>query len=145
MFWLLLLKLTSATVSIGLGAGILARDHGLKANRLIAGFLFCNTWWATGEFFLYQQTDPEAAATILRLMTIGWVPLGVFCMHASVTLSSMDDHPITRMLPTLYLLPLWIISKYPLTRRTHAEIRAALNARYQDLETRDSLADPQPE
>jgi signal transduction histidine kinase len=109
MVWLLLLKLSSAAVSIGLGAGILARDHGLKANRLIAGFLFCNAWWATGEFFLYQQTDPEAAATILRLMTIGWVPLGVFCMHASVTLSSMDDHPITRMLPTLYVAIAFIV------------------------------------
>ena len=109
MVWLLLLKLSSAAVSIGLGAGILARDHGLNANRLIAGFLFCNAWWATGEFFLYQQTDPEAAATILRLMTMGWVPLGVFCMHASVTLSSMDDHPITRMLPTLYVAIAFIV------------------------------------
>jgi len=109
MIWLLLLKLSSAVVSIGLGAGILARDHGLKANRLIAAFLFCNAWWAASEFFLYQQTDPEAAATILRLMTIGWVPLGVLCMHASVTLASMDDHPIAKLIPTLYLSIAFIV------------------------------------
>jgi signal transduction histidine kinase len=109
MVWLLLLKLSSAIVSVGLGAGILARDHGLKANRLIAAFLFCNVWWASAEFFLYQQTDPEGATTILRLMTIGWVPLGVLCMHASVTLSSMDDHPITKMIPPLYVSIAFIV------------------------------------
>lgn len=109
MVWLLLLKLSSAVVSIGLGAGILARDHGLKANRLIAAFLFCNAWWATAEFFLYQATDPESAATILRLMTIGWVPLGVLCMDASMTLSSMNDHPITRMIPPLYVLIAFVV------------------------------------
>ena len=41
------------------------------------------------------------------------------------------------VLPTLYLVPLWIISKYPLSRRVHGEIRAALNARHRDLETRE--------
>lgn len=117
MVWLLLLKLLSAVVSIGLGAGMLARDHGLKANRLIAAFLFCNAWWATAEFFLYQETDPEAAAVILRLMTIGWVPLGILCMHASVTLASMDDHPIARMIPAIYvsvafIVPLAMASKF---------------------------------
>ena len=109
MLWLLLLKLSSAIVSVGLGAAILARDHGLKANRLIAAFLFCNAWWASAEFFLHQQTDPEGATTILRLMTIGWVPLGILCMHASVTLSSMDDHPITKMIPPLYVSIAFIV------------------------------------
>jgi PAS domain S-box-containing protein len=109
MVWLLLLKLSSAVVSMALGAGILARDHGLKANRLIAAFLFCNAWWASAEFFLNQQTDPEIAATILRLMTIGWVPLGVLCMDASMTLSSTEDHAITRMISPLYVSIAFIV------------------------------------
>jgi hypothetical protein len=52
MLWFLLMKFSGAIVSVALGAGILARDHGLRANRLIAAFLFCNAWWASGEFFL---------------------------------------------------------------------------------------------
>jgi PAS domain S-box-containing protein len=102
MIWLLLLKLLSATVSVSLGAGLLARDHGLKANRLIAAFLLCNAWWATSEFFLYQETDPAIAASIFRLMTIGWLPLGVLCMHATVILSSTGHHPISRVITPLY-------------------------------------------
>ena len=44
MFWILLMKLAGAVVSVGLGAGILARDHGMRAYRLIAAFLFCHAW-----------------------------------------------------------------------------------------------------
>lgn len=102
MLAFLLMKLFSAVVSVALGAAILARDHGLKANRLIAMFLLCNAWWASGEFFLNQATDPRVAATIFRLMTIGWVPLGVLCMHASMTLSSIEDHPIAKLTQPLY-------------------------------------------
>ena len=40
MIWFLLLKMFSAIVSVSLAAGILARDHGLKANRLIAAAWF---------------------------------------------------------------------------------------------------------
>jgi signal transduction histidine kinase len=97
-----LIKLFSAVLSVTLGAGILARDHGLKSNRLIAAFLFCNAWWALIEFFLHQETDPEVAIWIFRLMSLGWMPLGVLCMHASVTLSSMEDHPVARMIWPLY-------------------------------------------
>ena len=117
MLWFLLMKLSGAIVSVALGAGILARDHGLRANRLIAAFLFCNAWWASAEFFLYQETDPEIAASILRWMTIGWLPLGVLCMHATLTLSSMEEHPIARLIRPLYvsiglILPIAIATEF---------------------------------
>ena len=99
---LALIKLSSAVVSIALGSAILARDHGLKANRLIAAFLLCNAWWASLEFFLYQQSDSAAATVLLRWMSLGWMPLGVLCMHASLTLSSTEDHPAARLIPFLY-------------------------------------------
>ena len=54
MTLLLFLKLSAAVISVALGAGILARDHGLAANRLMAAFLFCNAWWASCEFHLYK-------------------------------------------------------------------------------------------
>ena len=99
---LVLIKLFGAVLSVTLGAGILARDHGLKANRLIAAFLFCNAWWALLEFWLYQEPDAVVATWILRWMALGWLPLGVLCMHASVTLSSMESHPVSRMIRPLY-------------------------------------------
>jgi len=98
-----LLKLASAVVSVSLAAGMLARDHELKANRLLAAFLLCNAYWAVGEFFLYQTKDPEVAVALYRAMTLGWVPLGLLCAHASVTLSAMDRHPVTRLLPLCYV------------------------------------------
>jgi PAS domain S-box-containing protein len=100
---LILSKLVAAIISVALGAGILARDHGLRANRLLAAFLFCNAWWAGGEFLTYQQTDPEVVASIYRWMCLGWIPLGVLCMHASLTLSAMEEHPVARLIPILYL------------------------------------------
>jgi len=119
MMAFVLLKLASAVVSVSLAAGMLARDHELKANRLLAAFLLCNAYWAVCEFFLYQATDREVAAGLYRAMTLGWVPLGLLCAHASVTLSAMDRHPVTRLLPICYvamafLLPIsfftdWVI------------------------------------
>jgi signal transduction histidine kinase len=109
MMGLILSKLVAAIVSVALAAGILARDHGLRANRLIAAFLCCNAWWAGGEFLLYQQTDPVVATSIYRSMCLGWIPLGVLCMHASLNLSAMDDHPVARLIPYLYLALLVIV------------------------------------
>jgi len=103
MMAFLLMKLSAVVVSVALGAGILARDHGLTANRLIAAFLFCNAGWATGEFFLYQTRDIEEAALIYRAMSFGWIPLGVLCAHASLTLSAMEDHPVSRLIPVCYV------------------------------------------
>ena len=120
MTLILALKLLAVIVSTALAGGILARDHGLKANRLIAAFLLCNAYWASGEFMLYQSTDAEEAARICRAMSLGWIPLGVLCAHASVTLSGIEHHPVTKIIPICYvaltiLLPIsmgtdWVIS-----------------------------------
>jgi signal transduction histidine kinase len=99
----LLTKLATAIVSVALGAGLLARDHGLKLNRLIAALFFCNGWWATSEFFLFQEADPDTAIIIIRLMAIGWMPLGVLYLHAFVTLSSIEGRATTKMVAPLYL------------------------------------------
>ena len=103
MMAFLLVKLSAIVVSVALGAGILARDHGFKANRLIAAFLFCNAAWATGEFFLYQTRDLDEAVLLYRAMSFGWIPLGVLCAHASVTLSVMEDHPVSRLIAPCYV------------------------------------------
>jgi len=102
MSFAILLKLATTVVSVALGFAILARDHELRANRLIAAFLFCSGWWAGSEFVLYRGVDEVTALRICRVMAFGWMPLGVLCMHASLTLSSMEDHPIARTLPFFY-------------------------------------------
>ncbi|MCP4903448.1 MAG: PAS domain-containing protein [bacterium] len=103
MMAFLMVKLLAVIVSIVLGAGILARDHELKANRLIAAFLFCNAWWAGVEFFLYQAQDVLHAERLYRAMGLGSIPLGVLCAHVSVSLSSMEDHPVGRLIGPCYV------------------------------------------
>ncbi len=102
MTFALLLKLATTIVSVALGFAILARDHELRANRLIAAFLFCSGWWAGSEFVLFRGVDAPTALLICRVMAFGWMPLGVLCMHASLTLSAMENHPIARTLPFFY-------------------------------------------
>jgi signal transduction histidine kinase len=99
---MVMLKLFAAVVSVALAAGLLARDRELTANRLVAAFLLCNVWWATGEFYLFQTGDREFAIWVLRVMTFGWMPMGLLCMHASLRLTSMPDHPIARTIPVFY-------------------------------------------
>lgn len=99
---ILALKLFALVTSVGLAAGLLARDHGLRANRQIALFLGFNALWALLEFFLYRTDDPQTALALYRAMTLAWVPLGGLCAHASVTLSALDRHPVRRVLPTCY-------------------------------------------
>jgi len=102
MAWLLLKASTSA-IAIALASAILARDHGLLANRLIAAFFYCVAGWAGLEFLLHQQTDAGNAVTLMRWICLGWVPLGVLCMHASLAVSSMREHVVARLLPAFYL------------------------------------------
>lgn len=99
---LILFKVLAMILSVALGAGMLARDHGLAANRLIAAFFFCNAWWAGSEVFLYRTEDPAVALELYRWMTLGWAPLGILCMHGSLCLSSLRDHPAARATPFFY-------------------------------------------
>ena len=94
----MLVKLASAVVSTALAAGLLARDHGLTVNRLIAVFLACNAYWSLCGFFLPQVTDAEAAHALMRWMSLGWIPLGVLCAHVSVRLSVMENRAAARRL-----------------------------------------------
>ncbi|MCR9097908.1 MAG: ATP-binding protein [bacterium] len=117
-----LFKAACAVVSVALAAGLLARDHGLKANRLIAAFLLCNAYWALLEFFLYQTADPDTATRYLRFMSIGWIPLGTLCAHASLTLSTMDSRALRRLLPICYA---GLVILLPIATGTDLVIRGA--------------------
>jgi signal transduction histidine kinase len=99
---ILFLKLATAVVSVALAAGLLARDHELTANRLIAAFLLCNAFWATCEFYLFQTREPAFALEVFRWMTLGWMPMGLLCMHGSLSLTPLPEHPIGRTVPYFY-------------------------------------------
>lgn len=100
---LLLLKILAVALSVALAAGILARDHELLANRLVSAFFLCNAWWAGCEFLVFQSSDPALAATLFRWMSVGWLPLGALCLHSSLCVSSMRDHPVSRFVPLAYV------------------------------------------
>ncbi len=96
------LKIVTAMISIGIGAGLLARDHGLKGYRLLAAVMFCNAWWATAEFILVVTSSAASAETLQRLASLGPLPLGVLCMHAALEFSSVKNHPLSKSLPVFY-------------------------------------------
>jgi Na+/melibiose symporter-like transporter len=67
---------------------------------------------------------------------VSGLALDLLAIPRTAALADVDPGVVLRLgvfvglvLPTFYLFPLWIISRYPLTRRRHAEIREALNAR----------------
>jgi len=74
---------------------------------------------------------------------ISGVALDLLAIPRTAALEEVDPGTITQLgafvglvLPTLYLFPLWIISRYPLTREVHAQIRAKLDARHRELARR---------
>jgi Na+/melibiose symporter-like transporter len=98
-----------------------------------------------GVFFSALAFSGKAISG-LGILVSGLV-LDLLAIPRTAALEDVDPGIILRLgvfvglvLPTFYLLPLWIISKYPLTRRRHAEIRAALNARHDDLAVRERRA-----
>lgn len=78
------------------------------------------------------------AITGLGLLVSG-VALDLLAIPRTAAVEEVDPETIRRLgafvgifLPTLYLFPLWIISRYPLTREIHAQIRARLDARHRE-------------
>lgn len=127
MIGVALLRILTASVSVGLAAGLLARDHGLRANRLLAAFLLFNGWWAVGELQLLLVEDPLVIEGVYRAMCLGWMPLGVLCAHVSVTLSAMEQHPIARRIPWFYA---GIVAMVPVTVGTDWVIAGAESTRF---------------
>lgn len=103
MSFIVLLKILTAIFSVGICAGLLARDHGLKGYRLLAMLMFCNGWWALCEFFQETTSSASSAEFLIRLASLGALPLGVLCMHAALEFSSEEGHPLNRTLPVFYV------------------------------------------
>lgn len=97
-----ILKILTAIISVGIGAGLLARDHGLKGYRLLAAVMFCNAWWASAEFLLAAGSAVEDVDRLQRLASLGPLPLGVLCMHSALEFSSLKNHRLTPLLPVFY-------------------------------------------
>ena len=53
--------------------GIIARDPGQRANRLVALLLACSAHWSLCEVLWNLAEDPEVVIWLVRLSALGWL------------------------------------------------------------------------
>ncbi len=76
-----LIPLLAAVVAAMTGASILTRDSSNRGHRLMAAIFGCTSYWSLLEFLSSSQAEPTWVPWMLRLSSIGWMPLGALCLH----------------------------------------------------------------
>jgi PAS domain S-box-containing protein len=97
----LLVPLLSGVAAVALGTAILGRDARDPAHRLTAAMLFCAAYWSFLELIWNSQAEPTWVPTLVRLSSLGWMPLGVLSLHLFAELGT-DRGWLRRALPVLY-------------------------------------------
>ena len=88
---------------MSVAGAILGRDPGSRAHRLTATILGCAVWWSGLEVIWNGLDDPALVPWLVRLSSIGWMPLGALCLHLCIELIGDARLPLRRFLPILYL------------------------------------------
>ncbi len=97
------IPLLSCIASAMMGAAILTRDAGRRANRLAALLIGGACWWAGCEVLWNTASDPEVVIGLVRLSGVGWAALGPLALHLFVELAQAPAPRIRRALPFLYV------------------------------------------
>jgi PAS domain S-box-containing protein len=97
-----LIPLLSTVAAAILATAILARDARHTAHRLAAAILGCAAYWSFLEV-IWNSLDSAAWVPLLvRLSSLGWMPLGVFCVHLFLELGADRRSRLRGFLPALY-------------------------------------------
>jgi signal transduction histidine kinase len=104
MHVLVLLKLVCCLISAILAAAIIARDPGLRVNRLLGTVLACGSFWSLCEVLWNVQSDPGVSVWMVRISSLGWMFLGPVCLHIFVDLLGEGQNPLRRLLPLSYAI-----------------------------------------
>ncbi len=111
----LALPLICLTISVVMGAAVVARDPGLRIHRLLGGLLAATAWWSLCEI-LWQLQDAEAAVlAFIRLSSLGWMALGPLCLHIFAEMVGRPALLVRRALPLAYACAALGIVVYQLT------------------------------
>ncbi len=100
-----LIPLFAAIGAVMMGASILTRDSSNRGHRLMAAIFGCTSYWSLVEFISASQAEPTWVPWMLRLSSIGWMPLGALCLHLFLELVGETSSWLRRRcLPFLYAL-----------------------------------------
>jgi PAS domain S-box-containing protein len=97
------------------GSAILARDPGQRANRLIATVLGCSAYWSLCEILWNSNDDPNAVLWLIKLSSIGWIPLGPLVLDLFVEVTGKARSPYRKVIPVAYSTAVFAIAFYIVT------------------------------
>jgi PAS domain S-box-containing protein len=97
-----LIPLLSGFAAAVLGTAILARDAQDRAHRLAASILGCAAYWSILEVVWNTLPEPTWVPQLVRLSSLGWMPLGVLSFHLLLELGADRGGGLRRALPWLY-------------------------------------------
>ncbi len=115
MPWLSVLLLVSAVLASGLAGALWAGGSGQRANRLVALVLVCSAFWSLCELIWNSLPDPEWAARIVRLSSLGWMWMGPLALHVYTEIANEPRSLSRRLLPHAYGVTLAGILMYVTT------------------------------
>jgi PAS domain S-box-containing protein len=103
-----LVELLSCIIAAMLGAGVIARDPGLRVNRLTGMLVLCISFWALCEAVWNSLGDPA-------LVVLGWMGLAPFAYHIFLEITGMRGTALYRSLPITYVATATSILLYIIT------------------------------
>jgi len=108
--------LVISCVSAGiLGGAILARDPGQRSNRLLAAVLACSAYWSLCEILWNLSDDPENVIQLVRLASLGWVPLGPLAMDLFAEITGNARSRFGKFTRVAYVTSAVVICLYAFT------------------------------
>jgi PAS domain S-box-containing protein len=110
--FMLVLSCVAAAV---LGSAILARDPGQRSNRLIATILGCSAYWSLCEVLWNSSDDPNAVVWMVRLSSVGWIPLGALALDLFVEVTGKARSRYRKVIRLAYATAAFAVAFYVFT------------------------------
>jgi signal transduction histidine kinase len=85
-----------------LATAILSRDTRHRAHRLSAAILGCAAYWSFLEVIWNSLDEPTWVPFLIRLSSLGWMPLGVLSLHLVLEIGPGPRSRLRALLPWLY-------------------------------------------
>ncbi len=103
--------LISAFITFGLGVYVYAKNPGTKTSIIFLAAMATATYWAIGEFFIWQSTSYEGVLFWLRISAF-WPILAVFAAHfiLAFTRNPLSERRNMPSLLAILYLPAFIFS-----------------------------------
>jgi PAS domain S-box-containing protein len=98
----ILLPLLSGFAAAAIAGAILVYDRDHPAHRCAAAILGCAAYWSLLEVIWNSLDEPTFVPWLVRLSSIGWMPLGVLCLQFFLELTGDTRFGLRRWLPHLY-------------------------------------------